>query len=76
MTVKTYFEAEGFDLGEENTETLKVYIEEFGDIPTQLTIETIETNNNASIFTFAFIDDVIKVRDILNEYIKIAEEEL
>lgn len=79
MSIKNSYISEGFDLGEEHNEKMEIYIEEFADIPTQLTIEleVVPGNSyNAPTFTFADLYDVIKVRDILNEYIEIAEEEL
>jgi len=81
MSIKNSYISEGYDpfkLDEEQNEKMEIYIEQFADIPTQLTIqlEVIPGDSyNSSTFTFAYLDDVIKVRDILNEYIKIAEEE-
>lgn len=81
MSIKNSYISEGFNpwIDEGQNEKMEIYIEEFADIPTQLTIqlEVIPGDSyNSSTFTFADLYDVIRVRDILNEYIEIAEEEL
>jgi|DEB0MinimDraft_6_1074348.scaffolds.fasta_scaffold263708_2 hypothetical protein len=76
MSIKNSYISEGFDLSHEK---MGIYIEEFADNSTQLTIE-LEVipgdSYNSPTFTFADLYDVKNVRDILNEYIEIVEKEL